>query len=57
MDASDNPTPGNIARVLIQGASVGTAFIPVWGWIPSLTLAGFDFWFGEDFYKWLDSFQ
>ena len=50
----NNPTTGNYVKTFVNAASVGAAFIPGFGTAISIGLTGFDYFFGEQFYNWLD---
>jgi len=54
IDAINDPTPGNIVRIAVQGAIIGTACIPGIGWAISLGLTVADVTVGDYIYKLID---
>jgi hypothetical protein len=38
----------------VQGAAIGSAFIPVVGWGVSIGIGTADLIWGDDFYNWID---
>jgi hypothetical protein len=50
----NDPTAGNATRLAVQGAAIGVAFIPVFGWGISLGISVADAIWGDDFYNWID---
>ena len=54
MEVADNPTKGNITKLIVQGVVIGTAFIPVVGWGISLGVSAADYFFGDKIYNKID---
>jgi RHS repeat-associated protein len=50
----NEPTAGNATRLLVQGAAIGAAWIPVVGWGVSLGIGVADMIWGDDLYNWID---
>jgi len=54
-DFSNEKSLGNALRIGVQGAALGTAvFIPGVGWVISLGITTADYFWGDDFYNWID---